>query len=129
MKKALQSYAFRAVVSLAGRAVVSGACEAHPRSFFDRFAEILGGDARGELVRRPCMLERRLGPGSPGGFVGLGRGLGKRSGREPQTRRSGLAERLAQTAGDLGLELLKLERPRRGSRVHVQRPVPRDARR
>src|SRR5580765_8406016 len=60
MKKALQSYAFRAEVSLAARAVVSGACEAHPRSFFDRLAEMLGGDPSRQLVRRPRVLERRL---------------------------------------------------------------------
>src|SRR5580765_2247402 len=104
MKKALQSYAFRAEVSLAARAVVSGACEAHPRSFFDRFAEILGGNPSSELVRR----------------------LWEGARREAQTARRGLAERLPQTASDLSLELLKLERPRRRGGVHVQRSVARD---
>jgi hypothetical protein len=40
MKKALQLPRFRAGVSLAGGAAVSGGYEAHPRSFFYRFAEI-----------------------------------------------------------------------------------------
>src|SRR6185437_12222391 len=128
MKKALQSYAFRAEVSLAARAVVSGACEAHPRSFFDRFAEILGGDPGRQLVRRPRVLERRLRRRPPSPLVRLRRGLGKGPGREAKTRWSSLAESLSQAAGDLRLELLQLEGPRGGGGVHVQRAIARDPR-
>src|SRR6476659_9169387 len=108
MKKALQLPHFRANVSLAGGAAVSGGCEAHPRSFFYRFAEIFGVDRGGPLVRLARLLER---------------GLRKRLWSEPQALRRCLRGRLAQALRDLALELLELEGPGRRSGVHEQRPV------
>src|SRR4029078_13667778 len=58
MKKALQLARFRAGVSVAGGAAVSGGYEAHPRSFFYRFAEIFGVDRGSPLVCLARLLER-----------------------------------------------------------------------
>src|SRR5258705_4663249 len=128
MKKALQVAHFRAEISLAGGAAVSGACEAHPRSFFYRFAEIFGLDRRGPLVRLACLLERGLRKG-PFHVLRSRRGkLWQGAGSETQARRRGLRDRLAQTPRDLPLQLLQLEGPGRGGGVHVQRAVPGEAR-
>src|SRR5580765_8084652 len=106
MKKALQVAHFRAEVSLAGGAAVSGACEAHPRSFFYRFAEIFGLDRGSPLVRLACLFERGLRQG-PFHVLRSRRGkLRQGTGSEAQVGRRGLGDRFAQTPRDLPLELL-----------------------
>src|SRR6476659_7558341 len=129
MKKALQLPHFRADVSLAGGAAVSGGCEAHPRSFFYRFAEIFGVDRGGPLVRLARLLERGLRQRCFRRLRSRGGKLRKRSRSEPQARRGGLRGRLAQALRDLALELLELEGPGRRSGVHEQRPVAGEPRR
>src|SRR6476659_5512964 len=122
MKKALQLPHFRADVSLAGGAAVSGGCEAHPRSFFYRFAEIFGVDRGRPLVRLARLLERGLRQRLFRRLRSRGGKLRKRPWSEPQALRRCLRDRLAQALRDLALELLQLEGPGRRSGVHEQRP-------
>jgi hypothetical protein len=60
MKKALEVAHFRARRSLSERAVGSGSREAHPRSFFYRFAEFFGVDPGRERSCFPRLLRGRL---------------------------------------------------------------------
>src|SRR5919204_3859056 len=104
MKKALQLVHFWAALSLPDWAVGSGRCEAHPGSFFYRFAEFFGADRGRPAARLARVLERGLGRRLD---RRLGRGrreFGERSGSEPQTGRSRGAEGRTQAPGDLRLE-------------------------
>src|SRR4029077_1094008 len=123
MKKALQLARFRADVSLAGGAAVSGGYEAHPRSFFYRFAEIFRVDRGSPLVCLARLLERGLRQRPIRLRSSRGGKLRTRPWCEAQPGRRSLRDRLAQAPRDLALELLELESPRRGGGVHEQRPV------
>ena len=128
-KKALQIPRFRAELSLSERAVGRSSCEA---------CRSRSGDELPQLrIVYLCSNFSRSGP------VGRGRGgrnsslfpdvlctrFRQRAGREAQTARLGLAERVREARGDLRLELRELEGPRRRADRYVQRSIPSQPRR
>src|SRR5439155_27016164 len=79
-------------------------------------------DSGGQLRRNATVCERGLRDILHGRLRGRQVRFGERARRETNPRRSELAEAPADVRGDL----LELESPGRGARVHMQRPVARD---
>src|SRR3954454_6919179 len=111
IKKALQVAPFRAAPSVSDRAAVTDAREAHPRSFFYRFAEFFGLDAQRQLLGLPHLLRgrlrRRLATGLRSGRLRLRQGAR----REAQASRRGLTERFRVAARDSSIEVPHIAPP------------------
>src|SRR6266571_4597192 len=125
IEKALETGRFRALRILPERTVGIRLCKRQGGGLCNDFAKVLVLDLGGELLgpkpvrfgRFGDCLDRQVGP--------LGRWFGKRSNCEVKPRRRKRSEAGTDAAG----ELPELERPSRGARVHMQRPVATEPRR